>query len=256
MRRHAAVLIAALALLPLQAAQGAAAPADNHADWIGFYRYARGADLSGFTPEFPDDRSLDAEVVKRLQPWARLLLEQTNGAAEDTGAICQLNGIFRVPLTGGGFMWLPAGGKVLLVPWAIYSTGIRKVFVGRPHRPYAPPTWMGDSIGRWDGDVFVVDTIGFNERSWLTPSMMPHSEALHVVERYRMAVKGLMEVRTVVEDRQALTAPYTYSRYYKLAEREAPENVCNPDPGDQRMWATFRAQARKAGMRPVASKQP
>lgn len=221
-------------------------------EWTGYYRFARDADLKGLTPENGDDKALDALITEHLQPWARLKLKQTNGAAEDTGAICQIDGIFRIPIRGGGFMWLPAGkDRVLLVSSQIYAAGVRKIYFNREHSAYPPLTWFGESIGRWEGDVLVIDTIGFNSKSWLTSSMHPHSEELHVVERMRMVAKGLLELRTTVDDRLALSSPYSYSRFYKLVGQEVPENICNPEEGDQRMWAEFRAKAIKDGLRPV-----
>jgi hypothetical protein len=250
--------IATLAQRPCAAQTPAAAPAKTHPEWTGYYRMARGADLAGFKPENQDeqdsaiDRALDAAITPKLQPWARLKLAQTYGTAEDTGAICQLDGLFRIPVRGGGFMWLPAGNKIILVSSNIYSGGIRNVYLDRPHPKYPTPSWMGDSVGHWEDDTLVVDTIGFNDKTWLTSSMQPHTEELHVVERFRMAAKNLLEWRVTVDDRQALIAPYTFSRYYKLAAPEVRESICNPEPGDQRMWSEFRYQARKHSMLPVA----
>jgi hypothetical protein len=234
-------------------------PAGNHPDWTGYYRIARGADLAGFTPENQDDKfietdkTLDRVVDAHLQPWARLKLAQTYGSAEDNGAICQLDGIFRVPIRIGGFMWLPAEDKVIIISSHIFRAGARNVFLDRPHPKYPAPTWLGDSIGRWEGDVLVVDTVGFNDRTWLTSSMYPHTEDLHVVERYTLVASGLMEVRTTVEDREALASPYSYSRYYKRTGNEVPELMCNADPGEQRMWTEFRRKALAKGMLPPAT---
>ena len=237
-----------------------AQPPGNHPDWIGFYRIARGADLAGFKPEHFDDefievdRALDAVIKPLLEPWALLKLEQTYGTADDYGAICQSDGIFRVPIRLGGFMWLPAGNKILLASSHIFRTGIRNIFLDRPHPKYPEPSFLGHSVGHWEDDVLVVDTVGFNDRTWLTSSMIPHTEELHVVERYRMAAKGLIEVRTRVEDRKALKGPYTFSRYYKLSGPEVPELLCNPEPGEQRMWSEFRYNALKKGILPPPAK--
>jgi hypothetical protein len=237
----------------------ASKPAVNHPEWAGVYRLARGAALGGFQPEHEDEKELDAVINGHLQPWARLKMAQTNGVADDTGAICQLDGIFRIPLRAGGFWWLPAGdpagSKILLISTSIYSAGVRRVVLDGRHPKYPPPTWLGDSIGHWEADTLVVDTVGFNDRSWLTSSMQPHTEELHVVERFRLVAKGMMEVRTKVEDRQALTSPYTYSRYYKLAETELPETICNPEPGDQEMWMEFQRKALRSGMLSIPSNE-
>lgn len=60
------------------------------------------------------------------------------------------------------------------------------------------PSWMGHSIGRWERDTLVVDTVGFNDRSWL--GILPHTEMLHVVERYRRPDKGHLGVEVTIED--------------------------------------------------------
>src|SRR5439155_543208 len=61
----------------------------------------------------------------------------------------------------------------------------RQIFMdGRSHPADPDPTWVGHSVGKWEGDTLVVDTIGYNDRSWL-PTAIPHTEKLHVIERYR-----------------------------------------------------------------------
>ncbi|MES1256143.1 MAG: hypothetical protein ABUS56_11075 [Acidobacteriota bacterium] len=249
------LLLAAVLLPSLGLAQPPGAPDNrgNHPEWTGLYRTARGAELAGFKP---DPVNLDAEIFRHLQPWARLKLAQTNGVAEDTGAICQLDGIFRINLVGNGFMWLPTRDKVIIISTHFYSAGSRNVFVDRPHPKYPPPTWLGHSVGRWEGDTLVVDTVGFNSKSWLTSSMQPHTEELHVVERYRMAAKELMELQITVEDRQALSSPYTYTRYFKRVGDEVPENVCNADEGEQELWSGFRQKALQRGMVPAPAAMP
>jgi hypothetical protein len=224
----------------------------NHPEWTGLYSMARGADLAGFKPE---PENLDAEIARHLQPWARLKLAQTNGVAEDTGSICQPTGIFRINLVGNGFMWLPAGNKILVISTHFQAAGARNVFLDRPHPKYPAPTWYGHSVGRWEGTTLVVDTVGFNDKSWLTSSMQPHTEELHVIERYRMAAPGLIELRIVVEDRQALTSPYAYTRYFKRVGDEVPEGVCNADEGEQELWSGFRQKALKHGMVPVPARE-
>jgi hypothetical protein len=70
------------------------------------------------------------------------------------------------------------------------------------------PTWMGDSVGRWDGDTLVVDVVGFNDKTWLTGGPSIHTEALHVVERYQLAPDGTIAYHATVEDPKALTKPW------------------------------------------------
>ena len=81
---------------------------------------------------------------------------------------------------------------------------------GRPHPDDVPPSYRGDSIGRWEGDVFVVDTKNFTDNTWMSAEgrVSPHSDALHIVERYRRADANTLEIDATVEDPEALTAPW------------------------------------------------
>ena len=68
---------------------------------------------------------------------------------------------------------------------------------GRGHPEEPDPSWLGHSIGQWEGDVLVVDTTGFNDRGWTGPSH-PRSEEYHVIERYRRTSYGDMELELTV----------------------------------------------------------
>src|SRR5262245_37926044 len=80
---------------------------------------------------------------------------------------------------------------------------------GRPHPDNLPPASLGGSIGRWEGDTFVVDTKNFTDNTWISAEgrVSPHSEALHIVERYRRVDASTLEIEATVEDSKALTAP-------------------------------------------------
>ena len=82
---------------------------------------------------------------------------------------------------------------------------------GRPHRDDAPPAYRGDSVGRWEGDTFMVDTTNFTGQTWMSAEgrVSHHSEALHIVERYRRVDANTLEIEATVEDPEVLTAPWT-----------------------------------------------
>ena len=264
----AALVIAVIALSAgsgtLSRGADSASPAQrNHPEWAALYTITpalqegepydkkMAAGLGGLEPVNPD---LDKVIKAHLRPWALAKIAETNGPADDTGAICQVSGIFRYPASVGGFLWLPGSEKILMISTNINVAGVRRIYTNRDHPRNRSPSWLGDSVGRWDGDTLVVDTVGFNDKSWLYYAMEPHSEELHVVERIRLASAGLMEIQTVVEDRQALTSPYTFTRYYKRGGTERPEHLCNFEPGEQREWSGWRKQALKAGSRPASVK--
>jgi hypothetical protein len=105
----------------------------------------------------------------------------------------------------------------------------RQLFLdGRGHPKNMDPLWMGDSIAKWDGDTLVVDTTGFNDKTWLTGQGVPHSEELHVIERYRRPDFGHLEVEITLEDPKAFTKPHTFKRgFILLPNWEIHEYVCN-----------------------------
>jgi len=95
------------------------------------------------------------------------------------------------------------------------------------------PTWMGDSVGRWEGDTFVVDTVGFNDKTWISGTGTIHSEKMHVVERYTLNDDGSLTWEATVDDPVVLTKPYQTGAILRapigvrVEEYECIEN--NPD---------------------------
>lgn len=81
---------------------------------------------------------------------------------------------------------------------------------GRPHRDDIPPAYRGDSVGHWEGDVFVVDTTNFTDNTWMSAEgrVSPHSDEMHIVERYHRVDKNTLEVEATVTDPKMLTGPW------------------------------------------------
>src|SRR3984885_12549705 len=107
---------------------------------------------------------------------------------------------------------------------------------GRGHPADPEPTWMGDSIGKWDGDTFVVDTIGLNEKSWLDFYGDPHSDDIHLIERYKRVDGDSLSLQLIVEDPTAYTATWTgdVKTYKRLKGKKAymEELPCIPEEED------------------------
>ncbi|MEQ1884921.1 MAG: hypothetical protein ABL967_07655 [Bryobacteraceae bacterium] len=234
-----------LLLLALIWAVSPALPAETVAEaakpkswnWTGYYVLARTRALQG-TGLTPVNENLDQTIIEHLKPWAKLKMESTSGDADDTGAVCKADGIFRNPPFAGRFLWLPSKDMIAMVFHEINTAGVHRIYTNRPHPKNPPPTWNGDSVGRWEGDTLVVDTIGFSDKSWLMSAMEPHTEEAHMTERIRQVLDGkYIEIVTVVEDRHALTSAYTYTRYYKKQDsNEWPENICAEDLGNWHEW--------------------
>jgi hypothetical protein len=113
-------------------------------------------------------------------------------------------------VNAGQFLWLPGPTKIVVASWEINTAGVRRIFLNRQHPRNLLPTWNGDSIGHWEGETLVVDSIGFNDKSWLFLGREPHTEEAYMIERIRRIRDGAMLAWEVtVEDRQITR--YTYS---------------------------------------------
>ena len=110
----------------------------------------------------------------------------------------------------------------------------RVIFMdGRAPEADPNPSWMGYSVGRWDGDTLVIDTVNLTDRTRLDDHGNVHSDALHVVERYRRINKDTMEVEATIEDPEFYTKPWTV--YQNIAWRpgqELLEYICQENNRD------------------------
>jgi hypothetical protein len=122
------------------------------------------------------------------------------------------------------------------------GTTFRQIFMDGRQLPVDPsPTWQGYSVGRWEGDTLVVDTIGFNDRSWLDVRGTPHSEEMRVEERFRRRDYGHLELMVTITDPKTFTRPITYREVLDLMpDTELLEHYCNENEKDD---AHMRAPA-------------
>jgi hypothetical protein len=105
----------------------------------------------------------------------------------------------------------------------------RQIFMdGRKHPPELDPTWFGHSIGWWEGDTLVVDTVGFNDKFWFDRRGHPHTEQLHTIERFTRQDMGRMEIKVTVEDPGAYSRPFTLTFHARLSNPgdELMEYIC------------------------------
>lgn len=178
-------------------------------------------------------RPIDAGKPEPL-PWVEALLREraANNSKDAPGAHCLTRG---VTAAGALFPYKLIQTPTLLV--MLFEDDIpshRQVFLdGRGHPKDPNPSWMGHSIGRWEGDVLVIDTVGFNDRSWLDPQGHPHTEKMRVTERLRRPDLGHLEIEITIDDPGAYKQPWTMKRIADLdAGDEVGEYVCenNKDP--------------------------
>ncbi len=110
----------------------------------------------------------------------------------------------------------------------------RQIFMDGRELPKDPnPSWMGYSIGKWDGDALVVETSGFNGKTWLDQAGHPATEALHVTERFRRPDFGHLSIEVTINDPKAYTKPWSVTEGMQLlADTDLLEFVCSENNRD------------------------
>ena len=163
------------------------------------------------------------------QPWAKALVESRAGGAharEESNANCLPPG---VPKTAAA----PPPWKIIQTPsqLAILHEALtlwRQIFTdGREFAADLNPSWLGYSIGKWDGDTLVVESRGFNGKTWLDQDGNPTTEALHVTERFRRRNIGTLEVQVTIDDLIAYTRPWMVTQeFHLMTSGDLLETIC------------------------------
>ena len=181
-----------------------------------------------------------------VQPWAQALVKQR---AENFG---KDNPHYQCLPSGPGY--ITAGGmkRLLQTPLMIVILNedltYRQIYTdGRALEADPNPSWMGYSVGHWDGDTLVAESNGYNDRTWLLGGY-PHTEALRITERFRRSDFGHLEIAVTFQDPKAYFKAWTVPIRAQLAvDTELLESVCNefPDNG-QRHWVGKVSDAEKS----------
>lgn len=128
---------------------------------------------------------------------------------------CYPPGVPRVYLHPFPLQFIQTPGEIVML-FEVDSLR-REIYTdGRPHDAELVPLWMGDSIGRWEGDTLIVDTINFNDKTWIDRIGHPHSSQLHVIERFRRPDHDHLVDDITIEDAKAYTKPWTVHLEFKL----------------------------------------
>src|SRR5665213_1761493 len=182
-------------------------------------------DLSGiWTPDrsfiYDISTSLKPGETLPLQPWAAKLTKERM-SKDDPEANCLPAGVPRMA---------PYPWKIVQTPSVIvflFEGNIhtyRQIFMdGRGHPKDPNPSWYGDSTGKWDGNTLVVDSIGFNDKFWFDFAGHPHTEKLHVTERYTRPDAGHLDYRVTIDDPGAYTRPFIMNGHSALSSSELME---------------------------------
>jgi hypothetical protein len=172
-----------------------------------------------------------------FQPWAEALYkERLTGvlSKEEPDANCLPQGVPKIDAAPVPWRIVQTPGMVIILYEAF--TQWRQIFADGRALPTDPnPTWLGYSVGKWDGDAFVVDTSGFNGKTWLDQEGHPATDALHVTERFRRPAFGQLELQITIDDPKAYTKPWTVTeKPHLIADTELLEFVCLENERDQK----------------------
>ena len=165
-----------------------------------------------------------------LQPWAAELAKKRM-SKDDPEANCLPAGVPRMAPYPWKIVQQP---KLIVFLFEGNIHSYRQIFMdGRGHPDNLDPTWYGHSIGRWEGDTLVVDSVGFNDKFWFDFAGHPHTEKLHITERYRRSDYSHLDFEVVIEDPGAYTRPFTmYGHSPLMEDSEIIEYICNENNQD------------------------
>jgi hypothetical protein len=229
----AAILAAAAVPLALFA-QTATAPQTHHPNPIRSWATLPNPDFSGvwFIDEYHRNLLPKEDppfLPAALEAFKKLQYESAHhdpDVAIDPTERCIPPGIPRTELQP--FPWEIVQARDRIVQIFEYQSLVRQIFTdGRGHPSDFEPTYMGHSTGKFEGDTLVIDTVGFNDKTWLDPMGLPHSDALHVVERMRRVDHDTLKDTYTIDDPKTYSKPWTAMRTFKLhSDWQIKEYVC------------------------------
>ena len=166
-----------------------------------------------------------------LTQWAKDVMKKDNDEvlngkiAFTPGQACTPYGVPFFSLAQGPVIFVQTPTKITMIEESVQQ--VRQVRMNVPHSANIKPSWFGESVGHYEGDTLVVDTIGISTKSFIDPFRTPHSDKLHVVERYRIVDAGhTLETRLRIEDPVAFVQPWESVVYYRPAQEPLAEVVC------------------------------
>ncbi len=168
-----------------------------------------------------------------LKPWVKERMKKDNDEVL-AGKIAFTPRSSCLPAGVPGFMAYGGPEPVYFIQtpkqvWMIYSGDqqVRRVYLDMPHSAKPTPSWYGESIGHYEGDTLVIDTIGLSEKTVVDPYRTPHTDKLHIVERWKMVNNNEgMEVTFTAEDPDAFYEPWSGMRRYRRVQQAQAEEVC------------------------------
>jgi hypothetical protein len=201
----------------------AAAPraADGHPDFSGIWQ------APNLSTRYLENLGADGAAIPML-PWAQKLYNerQADFAKDRPSGRCLPHSVTDFDAHHMPKKLIETKGVIVLLFESYHS--YRQIFTdGRPLPRDLEPAWFGYSVGKWEGDTLAVDTVGINEKTWLDDGGHPHTDALHVIERFRRPDFGHMQVQLTIDDPKAYSRPWTVTIPWDYAaDTELLDWVC------------------------------
>jgi hypothetical protein len=167
-----------------------------------------------------------------LKPWAKAVMKKDNDEVlagkigYTPGSSCKPWGVPAYMLDGGPYYFVQTPQKVTIIHQG--DTDVRHIYLNVPHSANLKPSWYGESVGHYEGDTLVVDTIGLNNKSFVDHFRTPHTEKLHVIERWRTIDDGKqLEVLITIEDQDTFNLPWQVTLRWRRVQEPLPEVICS-----------------------------
>jgi hypothetical protein len=183
------------------------------------------------TGEQPNWRVADLNNPN-LKPWVVESLRKANADALAGKAMftrearCWATGVPAMLLNPGSLFFIQTPKQVVIVQESDHR--VRHVYLNMPHSKNPAQSWYGESVGHYEnGDTLVVDTIGQNDKTFVDSYRTPHTDKIHVVERFKLINGGKgLEVSFTVDDPGAFNRPWSGSKPYQRTEGPLEEDAC------------------------------
>ena len=167
-----------------------------------------------------------------LKDWVKQVMKKDNDEIVNEGKIafqarssCVPSGIPNMFLPGNGLQIIQTPTKVIMYKQGNWE--YRHIYLDVPHSANVKPSWYGESVGHYDGDTLVVDTIGQHTKTFVDAFRTPHTENLHVIERWRLIDGGkTLEVKITVDDPGAFNAPWSTYVHHERGRFPMVEDIC------------------------------
>jgi len=190
----------------------------------------------GYSTKYLENLAADGVEVP-MRPWAEAMYKERleNDGKDRPSTHCLPHSVTDFDAHHMPKKVIQTPGLIVMLFESYHS--FRQIFIdGRPRPRDLDPAWFGYSVGKWEGDTLVVDTTGLNEKTWLDDGGHPHSDVLHVIERFRRPDFGHIEVQLMIDDPKAYTTPWTVKIPWEfLTDTDLLDWVCENERDSQHL---------------------